>query len=852
MRTKLLKGKTLLLAGLTFALVGTAAGAGISTIRAAAEEEKTLTVGEFVCTDGGGYVFNGTSDGTESTISYLGDLSAYFMRVRVSNYTSGNVVLNMTSKESAQIRGFIYSAGGWVNSSDVMTWEEMTPETPYTKTFNPQEILQSMDTFTDKSNFDLTFSFKSSAGVKNRITVNSLTVNDVSYTLTEYDPSKDEVVEVPEISFKEHTDWTVTNGTASANTLDKLEGDAAEGTVDNAAANIAVTDVAQPVKIEIPLSQSLTAWPTEWAKLYVKVKTTGIQKILGYIETEVEDNAFCNDFFGKAENAWQINSVPSISEDYKLITINLSDYFSKFIGKGNTVSKIILVPVVESGATSAIIEFGGMTFGYEAPTFINDIGTPELAISEWVTWHQNLTVENKGELVVDENTTYSGLKFTWGSNMQADPNIAATVSNFDANKTSKLHIGFYTDSEMKFGVGHGGFDPNLSEPTTYAKGYHNIEIDVSEIKTSTIDLKFFIESGVDLSAFEGTKNVVFDKIVFHNDVEVAFDEYKSNGSIYTVTPTESGMSWTYDVANVAGLRYYVAIPVENWYSFNRYLVIDFTVSNDFTFTVFFNSGADVNGSACFPGMYDAPYAKGRYLLCFDTAAFFENEYLTENGQTYIYMYCDGSVKDVPSLTKKVTLNSVYFSDKQIVPSTVVTVNYMEQTIDFDDTKYEVSASEDFGTLILKGGAVTPGTTLYVRAKGGASEVTQIVLEKPALTADTVPQATVSDNYIRYTAEGYEYKFGENGEWTTLGSWGNLTAGTAYQIQIRIAATENSFASDIVTVTVTTTGGAETPNTDTETDSSLGGGAIAGIVIGCAAAVAIAAGVAVFVVKKRKK
>ena len=43
MRPKLLKGKTLLLAGLTFALVGTAAGAGISTIRAAAEEEKTLT-----------------------------------------------------------------------------------------------------------------------------------------------------------------------------------------------------------------------------------------------------------------------------------------------------------------------------------------------------------------------------------------------------------------------------------------------------------------------------------------------------------------------------------------------------------------------------------------------------------------------------------------------------------------------------------------------------------------------------------------------------------------------------------------------------------------------------------------
>ena len=199
--------------------------------------------------------------------------------------------------------------------------------------------------------------------------------------------------------------------------------------------------------------------------------------------------------------------------------------------------------------------------------------------------------------------------------------------------------------------------------------------------------------------------------------------------------------------------------------------------------------------------------------------------------------------------KKVSLNRVYFSETEIVPSTVVTVNYMEQTIDFDDTKYEVSASEDFGTLSLKGGAVTPGTTLYVRAKGGASEVTQIVLEKPVLTADTVPQATVSDNYIRYTAEGYEYKFGENGEWTTLGSWGNLTAGTAYQIQIRIAATENSFASDIVTVTVTTTGGAETPNT--ESGSSLGGGAIAGIVIGCAAAVAIAAGVAVFVVKKRK-
>ncbi|MCI9503908.1 MAG: hypothetical protein HFE26_00750 [Clostridia bacterium] len=839
MRTKLLKGKTLLLAGLTFALVGTAAGAGFATVEAKADS--TVTVGQFVSWDG--ITFNGTSENAAENKTVIYTKGGWTRAlVPAQNITASmSIELNLTANKATAFQMTVFDYPDASKQIATQT-AKLEADTPYEMDIALSQYSEALGSITD---LYLAFYFDTDeAGAEKEVTVNKLTVGGVSYTPTEYKPV--EVVETPETSFKEFADWTVTNGTAAANTLDKLEGDAAEGTVDNAAANIAVTDIAQPVKIEIPLSQSLTAWPTEWTNMYVKVKATGISKMIGYIETAVEDNAFCIDCLGKDAGAWNAAVKPSVSDGYKFITLNLSNYFTNYINTNGTIGKIVLVPVMEEGATEASIEFGGMTFGKTEPKFINDIASPELTIGEW-TGDSTIKIEAKGKIEVGTDVAYEGLKLSWDKTAAAQPNVYAPVSNFDAKKTSKLHIGFYTDSEITLSV-YKAWGPALDQGhTKYAKGYHSLELDVSAISEESFDLRFWVDYDTSRD-FEGTKNVVFDRIVFHNEVNVAFDEHIS-ATIFDVKPSENGISWTYDVANVAGLYYSVAIPVENWYSFNRFIVIDVTLAKETKLSFFFN-GKGISSTTGALGLADTVYQQGQYLLCYDLAQIFESGHLVENGANNLIIFCDSAVQEENSNMKKVSLNRVYFSETEIVPSTVVTVNYMEQTIDFDDTKYEVSASEDFGTLILKGGAVTPGTTLYVRAKGGASEVTQIVLEKPVLTADTVPQATVSDNYIRYTAEGYEYKFGENGEWTTLGSWGNLTAGTAYQIQIRIAATENSFASDIVTVTVTTTGGAETPNT--ESGSSLGGGAIAGIVIGCAAAVAIAAGVAVFVVKKRKK
>ena len=109
MRTKLLKGKTLLLAGLTFALVGTAAGAGFATVEAKADS--TVTVGSFMSWDG--LTFNGTSENPEEnkTVIYTkGGWTRALVIVQGVSSTA-QIDLNLTAKEatSFQLTVFDYS-----------------------------------------------------------------------------------------------------------------------------------------------------------------------------------------------------------------------------------------------------------------------------------------------------------------------------------------------------------------------------------------------------------------------------------------------------------------------------------------------------------------------------------------------------------------------------------------------------------------------------------------------------------------------------------------------------------------------------------------------------------------------
>lgn len=776
----------------------------LSGLSVVAFAEGNPTVGAFTTNDA--YKFNGTSE-TESenktTVSYNWTTAGtYLARVNVANYTGGgSIELSLTPVQNAHIRLVLFGASAWnVFGADAIADTEMTAGEAFERTIS----LAAWDSdLTSARTFDLGFYFDSNiANTGNKkITVNKLSVGGVSYTPTEYTPEAPEV-QAPEKSFKELDDWTVTNGTKSANTLEKLTGDEANGTVDNAAGDITANAGAATVTIEVPLSETLPGWPNDWSALYVKFKATNIASLAGHIEEVAagDVNLFCADILG---SAWNAEAVSSVTEGYKLSTVSsLSTYFGAFKGD---ISKIVLVATVKDTSAEAKIEFGGMTFASTQPKFVNDISSPDLSIGEWAG-AACYTLTPDAEVTVGEGkdaVTYSGLKVEYSATTQY-ANVKADVTNYDFTKHPKLRIGFYSSAAVKVGVyanvEGSQWDVAVKGHADYKAGYNSIIIDLEDKAYKSVNL--YIDSA-EATTCETAKTLVFDSVTFYTPFNVAAQDSTAiiDGAvaIELQDTTDGSIQWTCETTNGASYSR-VKVPVEHWYKFDRYVLLDVTLDSPLKLGVYFNAGSLLEHAAL---------SAGRYKLCLDTRAYNNWESFVEDGDNILLFYCDaGSGDGVVAGNKKVTVHSISFAETaeyvSSPDSSKASVNFANETVSIEEG-FEASASADFNALLENGSAIAPGSTLYVRGKDASTAATEIKLPaRPTLSAADAPTPTKGENYIRFGDASFEYKMGD-GEWAKTGSWGNLTAGTEYTVYVRKAATETAFRSEEVELKITTNG-----------------------------------------------
>jgi hypothetical protein len=776
----------------------------LSGLSVVAFAEGNPTVGAFTTNDA--YKFNGTSE-TESenktTVSYNWTTAGtYLARVNVANYTGGgSIELSLTPVQNAHVRLVLFGASAWnVFGADAIADTEMTAGEAFERTIS----LAAWDSdLTSARTFDLGFYFDSNiANTGNKkITVNKLSVGGVSYTPTEYTPEAPEV-QAPEKSFKELDDWTVTNGTKSANTLEKLTGDEANGTVDNAAGDITANAGAATVTIEVPLSETLPGWPNDWSALYVKFKATNIASLAGHIEEVAagDVNLFCADILG---SAWNAEAVSSVTEGYKLSTVSsLSTYFGAFKGD---ISKIVLVATVKDTSAEAKIEFGGMTFASTQPKFVNDISSPDLSIGEWAG-AACYTLTPDAEVTVGEGkdaVTYSGLKVKYSATTQY-ANVKADVTNYDFTKHPKLRIGFYSSAAVKVGVyaniEGSQWDVAVKGHADYKAGYNSIIIDLEDKVYKSVNL--YIDSA-EATTCETAKTLVFDSVTFYTPFNVAAQDSTAiiDGAvaIELQDTTDGSIQWTCETTNGASYSR-VKVPVEHWYKFDRYVLLDVTLDSPLKLGVYFNAGSLLEHAAL---------SAGRYKLCLDTRAYNNWESFVEDGDNILLFYCDaGSGDGVVAGNKKVTVHSISFAETaeyvSSPDSSKASVNFANETVSIEEG-FEASASADFNALLENGSAIAPGSTLYVRGKDASTAATEIKLPaRPTLSAADAPTPTKGENYIRFGDASFEYKMGD-GEWAKTGSWGNLTAGTEYTVYVRKAATETAFRSEEVELKITTNG-----------------------------------------------
>lgn len=776
----------------------------LSGLSVVAFAEGNPTVGAFTTNDA--YKFNGTSE-TESenktTVSYNWTTAGtYLARVKVANYTGGgSIELSLTPVQNAHIRLVLFGASAWnVFGADAIADTEMTAGEAFERTIS----LAAWDSdLTRARTFDLGFYFDSNiANTGNKkITVNKLSVGGVSYTPTEYTPEAPEV-QAPEKSFKELDNWTVTNGTKSANTLEKLTGDEANGTVDNAAGDITANAGAATVTIEVPLSETLPGWPNDWSALYVKFKATNIASLAGHIEEVAagDVNLFCADILG---SAWNAEAVSSVTEGYKLSTVSsLSTYFGAFKGD---ISKIVLVATVKDTSAEAKIEFGGMTFASTQPKFVNDISSPDLSIGEWAG-AACYTLTPDAEVTVGEGkdaVTYSGLKVEYSATTQY-ANVKADVTNYDFTKHPKLRIGFYSSAAVKVGVyanvEGSQYDVAVKGHADYKAGYNSIIIDLEDKAYKSVNL--YIDSA-EATTCETAKTLVFDSVTFYTPFNVAAQDstviIDGAVAIELQDTTDGSIQWTCETTNGASYSR-VKVPVEHWYKFDRYVLLDVTLDSPLKLGVYFNAGSLLEHAAL---------SAGRYKLCLDTRAYNNWESFVEDGDNILLFYCDaGSGDGVVAGNKKVTVHSISFAETaeyvSSPDSSKASVNFANETVSIEEG-FEASASADFNALLENGSAIAPGSTLYVRGKDASTAATEIKLPaRPTLSAADAPTPTKGENYIRFGDASFEYKMGD-GEWAKTGSWGNLTAGTEYTVYVRKAATETAFRSEEVELKITTNG-----------------------------------------------
>lgn len=265
----------------------------------------------------------------------------------------------------------------------------------------------------------------------------------------------------------------------------------------------------------------------------------------------------------------------------------------------------------------------------------------------------------------------------------------------------------------------------------------------------------------------------------------------------------------------------------------------YEVSGDSNFSSIISSGSKVNpGSLLYvrvkaSGNVPASDATSFFLstrpMLMDRISF---DYATEtfnSNNSFQYSFDDSSWQSCPgklSLADVSGHDKVYFrlaatgssfaSDsydvavptRSAAPSAeVVTIDYANETIGFE-AAYEVNTAADFsGTPIVSGGAIQPGSSVYVRAKATdsalASEAAQVIIPaRPAAPEVTAVDETIdgkADGQISGVSTAMEYR-PASGSWTACE--GESVTGLADGVyQVRSMSTESSFASEAASVTV---------------------------------------------------
>ncbi len=852
------KKSSVLLAVLMALLVGIA-GVGALTATTSANADASPTIGKFVSWDG--YEFTGTSATpaeNKTVISYKWSSAAFWralLYVENCNNTP-TIELNLTADADAKISLTIFDhAKVETNYGAPISNDDMTANTAYTKTINNITLPDGA------TSMCLAFYFDSNTttDVKKNVTVNSLTVDGVSYTPHEYS----ERVEAPDTTFKEMTDWTAVNGTLAANTLEKLPttDEKYETSVKEGAGDVAVTDMsAETTTLTVPFAAPLTAWPTDWTKMFIKFKAEGIKSVDAYLESIEPQQGASGDV-----NAFSINflanAVASVSEGYKVATIAMSNYATDFFAGAtydwgtqiahDQLTQIVFKITLHDDAESASLAIAGMAFGKDLPVFVNDIGVPELEIGEMGASDACYTVTANGSLDVedgDDIITYTGTKVTYEHGSLAGQSLFAQVANYDSTKFPTLRIGFYADHDVAMAI-YADWSTDLTGEghKTYTAGYNVVTIDMTgkTFDANTFSLKFFVDNNA--AAFEGTKTIVFDCIRFLAPLSVDYKNALANG-LYDVKTTATEVSWTYDAKN-AGAYYNVAVPVENWNEYLPFMNIKVTLSEAMKFGIY-------NGAEKSNVLDHVAYGAGEYTFSFDLRSC-KVVFFTDGKSNAVKFYCDVNNTATDSITKTVTVHSIEFSETAPYVSSpntnVVTIDYKTEKATFD-AKYELAADKDFTNKITSGDVVTPGATLYVREANPVSAPAVFTLAaRPAITADNAPTPSVGADFIRFSLAGYEFKLGADGEWaTTLGSWANLTPSTEYTVYMRKVATETSFASEAYEMKVSTlasSGGDNTEPTETPKKKKCGSSLATESII-VALALLCAASVVVILRKKR--
>lgn len=156
-------------------------------------------------------------------------------------------------------------------------------------------------------------------------------------------------------------------------------------------------------------------------------------------------------------------------------------------------------------------------------------------------------------------------------------------------------------------------------------------------------------------------------------------------------------------------------------------------------------------------------------------------------------------------------NPITFKLKPEAPETsVATIDYIDETISFNDNTYEMASDETGETAISDGSSIVDyiGSAVYIRAKEStdysASDWTEITIperpEAPANLTGKAPTTADGTGSIEGLEDGMEYK-AENAEvWTTAQGDDALPPG---KYCVRFVAMESAFASLETTIEVPT-------------------------------------------------